>query len=104
MVRNQGAFDLHGAQPVAGDVDHVIDPTHDPEVPVLVLAGAVTREIRAREPLPVLLNVPIRVPEDGPEHGRPGLPDHQKTALTGRDFFAFLVDHLREDAKEWQGA
>ena len=34
--------------PVAGDVDHVVDAADDPEVAVLVLAGGVADEVRAR--------------------------------------------------------
>jgi hypothetical protein len=35
-VRDQRALDLGGADAVAGDVQHVVDAAHDPEVAVLV--------------------------------------------------------------------
>ena len=41
LVGHQGGLDLGGAQPVAGDVDDVVQAAHDPEIAVLILAGAV---------------------------------------------------------------
>ncbi len=37
-VGDQRALDLGGAEAMAGDVQHVVDAPHDPEVAVLVLA------------------------------------------------------------------
>ena len=39
LVADQRALDLGGADPVAGDVDHVVDAAHQPEVAVLVDAA-----------------------------------------------------------------
>ena len=38
-MMHQGALDFHRAQAVAGDVEHVVDAAHDPEVAVLVAGG-----------------------------------------------------------------
>ena len=38
-VGDQRAFDLHRAQAVAGDVEHVVDAAHDPEVAVARRGG-----------------------------------------------------------------
>ena len=46
-VRDQRAFDLRGADAVAGDVDHVVDAAGDPVIAVLVAAAAVAGEIKA---------------------------------------------------------
>ena len=46
-VADQRAFDLGGAEPVAGDVEHVVDPAGDPVIAVLVAAAAVAGEIFA---------------------------------------------------------
>ena len=38
-------LDLDGADAVAGDVHHVVDPPEQPEVAVLVASGAVAGEV-----------------------------------------------------------
>ena len=47
FMGDQRAFDLHRAQAMAGDIDHIVDAAHDPEVAVLVAPGAVAGEIAA---------------------------------------------------------
>ena len=44
-VRDERALDFRRAEPVAGDVEHVVDAAHDPEVSVLVAARAVAGEV-----------------------------------------------------------
>ena len=48
-VRDQRALHFHGAEAVAADVEHIVDAAHDPEISVLIFAGAVAGEIHARE-------------------------------------------------------
>ena len=48
-MRHQRRLDLHRAEPVAADVDHVVDAAHDPVVAVVVAPGAVAGEIDARD-------------------------------------------------------
>ena len=43
---DQGVLDLGGGDPVTGDVHHVVDPTEQPEVAVLVPLGPVAGEVR----------------------------------------------------------
>jgi hypothetical protein len=47
LMRDEGAFDFGGPEAVAGDIEHVVDSPDDPEVAVLVAAGAVAREIHS---------------------------------------------------------
>ena len=55
-MRDQRGFDFHRAQPVPGDVEHVVDATHDPEVAVGIAMRAVARDVEALlESLPVRL-------------------------------------------------
>src|SRR5687768_9673707 len=54
-MRDQRTLDFAGAEPVPGDVEHVVDPAHNPEVAVLVPPGAVTREIASLHLAPVRL-------------------------------------------------
>src|SRR5271170_6499204 len=66
----QRAFDLHRAQPMARDVDHVVDAAHQPQVAVLVAAGAVAGEVGAGNLTEVLTLITIRIAEDRPQHPR----------------------------------
>ena len=48
-VVHQRALDFHRADPVPGDVQHVVHPAQDPPVAVVVQLGAVAGEVAARE-------------------------------------------------------
>ena len=48
-------LDLHRADAVAGDVQHVVDAAEQPVVALVVALGAVAGEVAAGEPAPVLL-------------------------------------------------
>ena len=55
-------LDLFRAQPVPGDIDHVVDPAEDPEVAVGRLDRAVAGEVRPVVPvLAVLVPAVLRV-------------------------------------------
>ena len=49
IVAHQRAFDLDRAQPVTGNVEHVINAAHDPVVAVVVATGIVAAEIFSGE-------------------------------------------------------
>ena len=83
-MRDQRALDLHRAEAVAGDVQHVVDAAHDPEVAVLVAARAVAGEVEAvLEVLPVGAQVALVVAPDRAQHRRPGLADDELAARVG---------------------
>src|SRR5665648_446409 len=48
-------LELFGAEPVPGDVDHVVDPAEDPEVAVGRLHGPVARHVRPVAPVLAIL-------------------------------------------------
>ena len=92
-MEHDGRLDLGGADAVARRVDDVVDPSGDPDVPVLVAPRAVARQVVA---LPVgALNrevgrhVALVVAEDVTNGRRPGALDG-KEALGG----ALLLDAL----------
>ena len=64
-VGYERGFYFHGAQTMAGDVDYIVDPAHDPKVAVFVFAGPIAGEIHAGNLRPVLLHVAIRIAIDG---------------------------------------
>src|ERR1700722_15912951 len=79
--RDKRRLDLGGGQPVARDVDDVVDPPGDPEVAVLVPAGAVAHEVDTRaEPGEVGRYEPVGIGVEGAEHAGPRLGQHQYAA------------------------
>ena len=65
-MSHQRRFQLHGAEPVATDVHHVIHAAQNTEVAIAIAARGVTCEIVAGNSLPVLFFVALRVVPDGP--------------------------------------
>ena len=71
-VRDDRRLDLGGRQPVAGDVDHVVDAPDDPEVAVLVLARGVADEVDVlAELVPVGLDEAVVLLVERAQHRRP---------------------------------
>src|SRR5688500_2564208 len=101
-VGHQRALDLHRAQAVAGDVQHVVDAAHDGYVAVLVAGRAVAREVvLALELLGVVaLLEALGVAPDGADHRRPRALDHQDAALALADRVTGLVDDIGDDARQ----
>src|SRR5262245_54636417 len=56
-MADQRTLYLHGSDTMAGYVDHVVNPTHDPQVTILIAASSVAGEIHSRNLAPVLLFV-----------------------------------------------
>ena len=83
-MADQGAFDLDRAQPMAGDVQHVVDAAHDPVVAVGVAAGVVAGQVVVRHLAPVLLAIAVVVAPNAAQHAGPGLGHHQPAALPWR--------------------
>src|SRR5574341_1715263 len=83
-MTDQGAFHLHGPQPVPSHIDHIIHSPHHPEITILIYSGPIARKITPSSCLgilelditPVLLLVSFRIAIDRPEHRGPGLLDH----------------------------
>ena len=94
---------------MAGDVDDVIHPAHDPEIAIGISAGPVAGEINVFavdrwNVLPVALAEAFVVAMDGAHHARPG-PSHRQIApLVDADAAAFQVDHIGGNARQGQGA
>ena len=100
FVGDEGAFDFGGAEAVAADVEDVVHAAGDPEVAVLVAAGAVAAEVHAGDVAPVGLLVALRVAEDAAEHRRPRLADDEQARLALRNFLAVAVDDGGVDAED----
>jgi len=60
-MANQRAFDFRSAEPMAGDVQNIIDSADDPKISILIATRAITRKIVPFELAPVLLFVALLV-------------------------------------------
>ena len=76
-VLRKYAFDLRGAETMSGDVDHVIDPTGDPIVPVEIPYAAIPGEVETLVLTEVCLDEPPVVVKDRPGETRNWLSDTQ---------------------------
>ncbi len=48
-VADQGALHFHGSDAMSGDIDDIVDPSHDPEITVFVTPRTVAGEVHAFE-------------------------------------------------------
>src|SRR5262249_6450272 len=99
-VRDPRALDFHGAQAMAADVNHVVYAPHQPEISVLIAAGAVAGGVTAFDVAPVLLHEPFWIAIDRPQHRWPGACDDQISALVRPDGDAVSGLNVRNDARE----
>ncbi len=100
---DQGAFDLAGAETVAGNVDNVIDAAHDPDITVFIFSCAIAGEVHILELGPVGVFVSLVVAVYGAKHGRPGFFDHKVSTLVGLARRAVFADDIHHDAGERAG-
>ena len=99
-VGDQRALDLGGAEAMAGDVDHIIDPSGQPVKTVLVPACAVAGKIESREGREIGLDEPLVVAEDRAHDPWPGMGDTEVSFARTFDDLAVVVDDDRLDTKE----
>src|SRR5579864_118788 len=85
---------------MAGHVEHVVDPTQQPVITLVVTFGAIASEVAAREAAPVLGLVALGIPPDGARHSRPRPLQDEITAAAKRDTVAVFVEHVRLDGRE----
>src|SRR4051794_41469747 len=85
---------------MARDVHHVVDTAEEPEVPVLVDARTVAREVHVLVLRPVRLAEALIVAEDAAQHRRPRALQHEIAAPARPDLVAALVEDAGLDAGE----
>src|SRR5215471_10472965 len=98
-MADQRAFDLSGADAMAGHVHHIVGTAYDHEVPVVVLDGHVAGEITAGNSAPVAF-VTLRIPIDRAEKVREGTFEHQQPTLSGLYGIPLQVDDIGDNARE----
>jgi hypothetical protein len=85
---------------VPRDVHHVVHPAEEPEVAVLVDAGAVAGEVHAGEALPVRGAEAAVVAEDPARHRRPGTLQDEVAPTPWPDGIPAVVDDASVDPGE----
>ena len=103
-MADQGAFDFDRAQPVAGHVQHVVDPAHDPVVAVVVAAGVVAGQVVVRHLGPVLLAIPLVVAPNAAQHAGQGLVITSQPPCPAGTGLPLPIDDRRHDAGQRLGA
>ncbi len=107
-MAHQGTLNFHGAQAMAGHVDHVVYPTHHPEVAIRIAAGTIAREIDVTaiswpDVFPVTAAEPLWIAVHVAQHSRPGAPDRQITAGVHPLGHPFQVNNVSGDSRQGQG-
>ena len=99
-MSHQGRLHFRRAQPVAGNVDHVVHPAGEPVVAVLVAAGAVSGEIVAGILGEVGVEKPLRVALDAAHQPWPGKLDAQVALGRALQPVAGVVHDQRADSRK----
>src|SRR5690606_18632838 len=90
---------------VTGNVQYVVDATHDPEVTFGVALGAIAGQVVALElRREVAFLEALGIAPDGTDHGWPRALDDQEATLACRNLLAGFVDHGGVDPGQRQGA
>lgn len=118
MLKESG-LDLGRGQPVAGNINNVVDPTADPVVALMITPSSVTSKLwsvskegdRSRETTHIVAFVDIQIcvhvslmcAPHSASHAWPGLFNGQDSLhIVAVDFFAGdWINDRRLNAKEW---
>src|SRR5262245_12369523 len=86
---------------MAGDVDHVINTSHDPEIAVLITTRSVPCEVHSGNLAPVLFLIALGVAVDRSQHRRPRSLQNEKTSLIRSDGISLTVNDVSDDSGKW---
>ena len=99
-VRDQSAFNLGGADAVAGNIEHVIDATGDPVITIFVATTAITREVVAIIGREIGLDETIMIFEDRPHLAGPAIGQDEIAGRCAFENIAIGIDQSGLDTKE----
>src|SRR5215831_7937512 len=78
VVADERTFDFHCSNAMSGNVDDVVNATHDPKVPIFITTSSVAGEVHAWNFAPVLPFVSFGIAVDRAHHRRPRFLDDEK--------------------------
>src|SRR5690348_3443689 len=99
-MRNERGLNLCGAEAMAGDIDHVIDATRYPVVPIGIATAAIAREVLAAIRLEVRIDEALVVSVHGSHLSRPGIQQAQVSTCRPFEHLAVCIHELRDDAEQ----
>src|SRR5439155_1984122 len=102
-MTHQCAFDLRRADAMTGNVQDVVDATHNPKISILVLAAAIAREIAAFDFPPITIFVALRIAPKAAQHPWPWFAQNQFPPGIARDSFSLVVHDFGHNPEKWQG-
>src|SRR3989344_2355169 len=85
-VTYECAFNFCGPDTVTGNFEHVIESSHDPEIPIFIALASIPAQIHIFKFSEVRLFIPFGISPHRAEHPRPGLADDDVAAFIGRSF------------------
>src|SRR4030067_641581 len=102
-MRHQGALHFRRSDAMARNIDHIIDPSHQPEITVLISLGSIPREVITREnrKIGVFESLPLRVVPETSQHPRPGIGKDGGASFLYFAFTPIFPDDLRDHT--WKG-
>ena len=103
-MTHQCAFHFNCAEPMSRNIDHVVDASHDPVVPIIILPGIVASQINPGDSRPILLDESFFITIDATKHAWPRIADAQHAAMVIFHGISSFVDNLWHDAGQRSGA
>ena len=100
FVADEGALHFGGADAVAGDVDHVVDAAHEPEVTVAVHAAGIAGKVHVVVHGEVDVDEAVVVAPGGAHHAGPRAADAELATLVGVALGAVVAQDDGLDAEE----
>src|SRR5207247_9086041 len=91
-MADQGALHLGRADAVTGDLDHVVGPPHEEEIPVLVFAAYVLGGIAVRNGVRIDL-IAVWILIDCPHYRGPGYIDNWNDTVIRQLWIACSCDY-----------
>src|SRR2546423_15284787 len=88
---------------MSGDINHIVDAAHDPEVSILIASRAVAGEIHAFDLRPILLSITLVVAIDCAQHPGPWTGDDEIPAFVWSDRLAIAGHHIRFNSRKGLG-
>src|SRR2546427_6757346 len=96
-------FNLRRPQAMTGDINHIVYPTGDPVVTILIPTTTVTSEVLPRIKRKIGLAKAFVIAVHGPHYSWPGELNAQVAGdIISGEFIALVIDHTRLYAEEWQ--
>src|SRR5437867_12821948 len=88
---------------MSGDINHIVDAAHDPEVSVLIASRAVTGEIHAFDLRPILLAITLIVTIDCAQHAGPRTVNNEIATFAWSDRLAIAGHHVGFNSRKGLG-